>query len=88
MEETNEEVDKKATGRKFSVWLIWLFISVLTFIIFGFVVFVTKTVPDNLVDLVKLSLKYFFFISAEYLGVNVIQKGIYAAKDVLGKADE
>lgn len=78
----------KAESRKFIVWLTWTFIAAITLGIFVIAEVVTKQTPESIADLVKLALKYFFIISCEYLGCNVLQKGIFAAKDVLSEKEE
>ena len=78
----------KVQSRKFMVWLVWLIIAVLLLISIGVAIVVTKQTPDKLVDLFGTTLQNFFYISAIYLGVNVLQKGAFAIADVLSAKKE
>lgn len=79
----------KVQSRKFMVWLVWLIIAVLMLIAIGIAIVITKKTPDNLVGLFGTTLQNFFYISAIYLGVNVLQKGAFAISDAIaGKKEE
>ena len=90
MAEENEDVKsedketKKTNSRKFVVWLVWIFMALVTLAAFIISMAITKQIPDSLVNLVENMLKYAFVISCEYIGVNVLQKGFYAIKDIFG----
>lgn len=74
MEEvTEEKKTNKLQSRKFVVWLTWLVITI-GVIILSFVK------SDSTDSLILEVLKYFFGVSMLYLGVNVAQKYIPAAK--------
>jgi hypothetical protein len=70
---TTQPKTKKTDSRKFVVWLIWLILcgSVLVY-----------TFISNNPTLLQIVLKYFFVISMTYLGVNVIQKGVFSITDI------
>lgn len=78
----------KLQSRKFAVWLVWLIIAILVLIIVGISFFVTKAANDKLIDLFADTLQNFFYVSAIYLGVNVLQKGAFAIADVLSAKKE
>lgn len=71
--ETTEQ-KKKTQSRKFVVWLVWLIVSVALIVVALVTMLVTKSFPDNIVDLIKTVITYFFAISMMYLGMNVGQK--------------
>lgn len=84
MEEEEKET-KKTDSKKFVVWLVWIVMALITLCTFIIAMFITKQIPDNLVELVQSIIRYAFIISCEFIGCNVIQKGVYAAKDIFGK---
>ena len=78
----------KLQSRKFTVWIVWLVIAVLVLIVFGVSIIVTKANNDKLIDLFSSTLQNFFYISAIYLGVNVLQKGAFAISDAIATKKE
>ncbi|MCQ2086544.1 MAG: hypothetical protein MJZ37_00510 [Bacilli bacterium] len=77
--------EDKLKSRKFSVWITWGVIVLITAIILVIDVCVLKNVPDSMVELFSKVLTYFFYVSLVYLGINVTQKGINAYKEVMSK---
>ena len=79
----------KLQSRKFMVWVVWLIVLVLILVVLGISIIITKATNDKLIDLFGNTLQNFFYISAIYLGVNVLQKGAFAISDaIVGKKDE
>ena len=77
--------EDKLKSRKFSVWITWGVIVLITAIILVIDVCVLKNVPDSMVELFSKVLTYFFYVSLVYLGINVTQKGINAYREVMSK---
>lgn len=80
--------ESKLNSRKFLVWITWAVISVVTLAIGVITMVVTKSFPTTVVDLVKLTMGYFFYISLVYLGVNGIQKVGFAISDAVKGVNE
>ena len=76
-----EENKNKLSSRKFIVWLIWLILLALVIVLDITVLAITKAFPESLIEFSKLMVKYFFYISGLYLGVNFGQKAVFAYKD-------
>lgn len=86
MEET-EKKENKLQSRKFLVWIVWLLLSAVTLAISIIVMIVTKNFPETIIDLLKLVLENFFYISALYLGANCFQKVGFAISDALSNKE-
>ena len=89
MKEKEEKTEEsKLKSRKFSVWVVWLIITILVLIVLGISIIVTKDTNGRLVDLFSNTIQNFFYISAFYLGANVIQKGAFALADAWSSRHE
>lgn len=78
---TDETMNKKLSSRKFIVWIVWLLILVAIIALSIVVTIITKSIPDAVAKLLSSVLMYFFIISAAYLGVNLLQKGMFASHE-------
>ena len=83
-----EEKTKKTDSRKFVVWLVWLIITVLVIAYCIAISIITKTITEQVTNLILKTLGWFFAISMMYLGVNVGQKVGLAFADKLMPKEE
>lgn len=87
--EEEDKTKKKTDSRKFVVWLIWAILTAASIAISIVAMIVMKKLPETLIDLIKLVLEYFFFISLTYLGVNLGQNlGRSISSAISGKEDK
>ena len=78
----------KLQSRKFVVWVTWLIVAVISIVLAGITVILTKQFTEYVASLTEKVLSWFFAISMMYLGVNVVQKGAFAIADVFAKKEE
>lgn len=88
MEETEDKEKRKLQSRKFIVWLVWLIITIAILVVSTISMLVTKSMPDTFIDLIKLVLEYFFYVSIAYVSVNGIQKIGFAVADAFAEKKE
>ncbi len=78
-----DEVKSKFDSRKFLVWVVWLFITVIVIAFCTVTMIVTRQIVAELTSLIEKTLAWFFAISMMYLGVNAGQKVGFAFADSL-----
>lgn len=78
-----DEVKSKFDSRKFLVWVVWLFITVIVIAFCTVTMIITRQIVAELTSLIEKTLAWFFAISMMYLGVNVGQKVGFAFADSL-----
>ena len=75
--------EEKLKSRKFSVWIVWLILTLCVIIFCAVSMIVSKTVSDSLTGLIEKVLGWFFAVSMMYLGMNVSQKLGFSLSDAL-----
>lgn len=80
--------DDKLKSRKFSVWIVWLILTLCVIIFCAVCMIVSKTMSDSLTGLIEKVLGWFFAVSMMYLGMNVGQKVGFSISDALKNKKE
>ena len=83
MTEKKEDNKRKRDSRKFVVWMVWFFITILVIAWCAAVMIITKQIEQSMVTLTEKVLSFFFAVSMMYLGMNVGQKMGFAFADAL-----
>lgn len=80
--------EDKKNSRKFLVWVVWGFVTLVVIAYAVAIAIITKQIADSAVNLVEKSLGYFFGVSMLYLGVNAGQKVGLAFADKFSVAED